>query len=484
MSCESNGTAFDRNTTKTIYQRTRTLATECLHTVFENALAKPLGAGWFEVLTQENEALLSGVKNIYSCNLPLLLHLLIGDSPCAKRVCALAERPEELLQVATETLNRLEGVSQEQIADIESPIFSELALRILSLIDFFPAVRDEDGVTYASKIVLRTASIQQAQSRTPAYLISDTITRQELDISPADFAACCISSDIAVGGAGDELHFATHDYNAVIDTVSKFIASKLHAAKLRAFKIRLFKILAVVLAILIAVLSATISVKITEGVAGGKPSEPTESQPATGGVATSSSNDSFFFESPTTSVSSEASSDTASDTSSVDSSTSSAGGSSASSAATSSKAITSVKKVVDANGRVTETVTIPYRYNGSNFVTYNTDIETQDAVYATISQYYVDMVDRTVLTLYINNGTDDMIRNVGIDLAIISEDNKPIVTYKAAKILEDNSSISIAANSDYFFIEYLEDQHILDPDADLGFFKFKASISYDIVKLS
>lgn len=467
MELKSDYSNFSESTTKNIYKRTRTLAVECLHTVFEDILSAEFGYEWFETLKKDNKAISKSDENIYFCDLPVLLKVILSGSDSAKLISESTKQADLFLKVADATYKSISNFSEEKIANIESDIFAKAALNIAALIDFFPSVRDSIGHTFVSKIYLLISPLKQSTNKTPAYRIIKTIEDNRLSISVSDFIGCCIDQKVAVAFA-EEAVFITEDYDKVIKAVTQHIKSKQDSQKSKNSKRLLMKIAVIVIAIIIAVASSTITSSIVNASLSKKYAKLLQndllSNIDTSSSVPSSSSEETDSSEPTSSDHLNSSSDTSSDASS-----------------NTSSVISTTQKTVDSKGRVTESIVIPYRYNGSNYVSYNMDMEDQKVVYPSLSQYY-DYFGEQNISLYIYNETDNMIRNVGINFSIISESGKTIASHKEEKILSENSSISIASNSSYYYKITLDKNEVFDKNADLGFFKFKVSISYDIVQ--
>ena len=476
MSQASKNLIHNTETAKTISRRVQTVTTECFFSVFENVLGAEYGKDWFSILVGENEDILANVKDIYSCNLITLLKIILNDTPCSRIIATKSESPKEFLSSAEETFKCLEYIANNEIYNEESEHYSRAALNMVLLVDFFPSVRDEDNATYASRVVFRSAPLVSDTERKPAYSVAKTIEKYNLSITVGEFIDFCNGMQTEIIVNDDELCFAPQNYDGFIKEVMKTNATKNSASIKHQRNIKLIKMAVVIIVLISIVLSSIITYKITDALKGknnGGNDNSVSSQNTSSDAQSSKNDTSSKIESDTSSsFESQVSSTTESTVSSEN----------VSSAAPSVDSLIP-QKTVDENGRITETVVIPYIYDGNNYVIYNSNIEEQDTVYVKLSSYYFDSwVDKQNIGIRIYNDTDDVIRNLVMDFTIISENNTEVLHLNQMKIMENNSSVSVAAQSSYYHSLNIPLEDVVVPDADLGVFKTKVSISYDILK--
>lgn len=434
----------------------RTVLTQCLQQGICNYLDSSLGVNGYEILKDQTGELLKEEDEIFFCNTEKLLEILLCDAQCIKGIADYYRVDFGKLQsCASALLKKVKDVSYDEDGDIENVRFMEYMNDILALCECFVTVRGISGELYYSTVVKLYSRVENKKNFAPVYNISKTIADQNLDIEYPDFIICCRNADAVICTKDNEICFSTNDKQKVMEEVKKCEAKRRKEKQDKTKKTNLLKIAAICLAVIIAGASAWASSNITKNVIAKKDRE-------------SNSESSYFDLFPSRSQNSS----NAQKTSSND-----------------KEYKTPVDTVADANGRITSTYSVMNRYaqayglNTDYYNEHNGDVGDQPVVYVNLCNLEFSKDQGGEITLYIENNTQDLIRNISFEFRLYSENGQYITGIKSDKLMaEENITLSLDTKKSKSINHKIELDKWEQPDVDIAFVRTDVVVSYDVVE--
>ena len=419
------------------YKRVCTIATECLHTVFEKALSEKHGENWFKNLAEECK-ISSTKKNIYSLLLEDLLKVLAENGFSAAAIIKTSDRPDELKKAAKDAFNAVKALRIKPDTNLESAEYITAAKQVAEVIDGFPAVRDEEGKTYISKILNRL-NVGEQVDVTPTYSVKETISKNRINITENEFISCCVANKIPVVFDGKEALFKTQNFAAVKDLMNKAAKLSFDSKKKTETKKQYMKIAAVSLAVALIFVSSAITNSITKATLTKKYE------------GNDSSSNIFGFLNT--------------DTSSADENI--------------TESNNEISAVINQNGRIKESFEINYIYDG-NFKMMNPELGN---VYMHFSKFeYWEYGKEYDISYIIYNRSDKAIRNIGFDVTVLNEQKQVVFTHTVDKVISNGNSISVTAGSSHWLNVDVPEDAVRIKNPDLGVCTFKVDLYYDTIE--
>lgn len=460
---------------KSVHKQVVTNTMECMYSVIEDACCLEYGESWFESLKKLAENSLKSAEKIYSCDLKMLFSAFLESEELVDKLFKNnIEQKQEFLTCVKVALVDLENLTDEKVPDINDQKWEDGITHLKEIVNFFPLARDRLGESFISKVAVHCAQLKKIDRYMPTYGIQKTIQDEALQITVGEFVEHCISQETVVVTQDKALCFCTKSYDEFLKGVKAYIEILTKAKEQKQKRILLMKIAVVVMAIILLFLSAYISSSITRSVSKNDKSQtPSEmvSSVDDGDFEVSSSNDesSELSTSSTDLVSSETSSVTDNTITSEP-----------------STVPPDVVTTVDENGRVTVVSNAKYRYKdggsfNGDYIEYSTAVKDAIGVYMEPYKYYLTG-NQPDVTFYIENNTDNMIRNISYELIVYDENGNKIFSHTETKVMKNGATVSIANESNHYYNIELSAGDLHSKDADLGFTKVYSKVSYDIVE--
>ncbi len=460
---------------KSVYKQVITDTIECMHTVLEDTLYSEYGESWFVELKKFAAKSLNSAEKIYSCDLKMLfLAFLESDELVNKLFNHNLDKKQGFLNCVKVVLDDIENLTDENVPDINDTKWEDGITHLKTTVNFFPFARDRLGETFISKVAVHFSKLKKFDRYMPTYSIQKTIEDEELQISVGEFVEHCVIQEATVVTQDKTLCFCTKSYDEFLKGVKAYIGILTKAKEKKQKRILWMKIAVIVMAIILLFLSAYISNSITRSVLKNDKSQTSDE-------IASSMNDEGFDISSTNNESSEPSTSSAdlvlSETSSVTDNTITS---------EPSTVTLDVVTTVDENGRVTVVSNAKYRYkDGGSFdgdyIEYSTAVKDAIGVYMEPYKYYLTG-NQPDVTFYIENNTDNMIRNISYELIVYDENGNKIFSHTETKVMKNGATVSIANESNHYYNIELSAGDLHSKDADLGFTKVYSKVSYDIVE--